>query len=352
MTSIYVYSLIVFFIVSILYIIIRYCRKSKTIEGFEEFQYKFLKPLEAYHVINNSGYFNNFNTSNIRARLCANVTDCRYKYKKELVLIDPMEEEAIKWVINNMINRLKQCNTKLVSLLNIPIKFAKFTLKLEDNMPHTHDDVIFLPESTYNKLWSLHQQTMNYNNDKLDYAIKNYGSTIIHELTHILQRKYEDRFINFYQQQWYFDKIEPSAIQKHNNIFDRARLNPDGIDMGWVWVNPYSKQHKHPQEYYLLMATFKNDHPKYLGDVDNNVYKLEKTINNYQYRIANAELISNNIPLLTFFGKVSNNYHPNEISAEYMSHYAMKMLDIPTEIDLNNNCMAYNSFVQFIKSLK
>ena len=258
-----------------------------------------------------------------------------------------LEQQGV--ITKKFLDKMLKNEEKMGKIYLVYVDVKKLSTEL---LLYSSYDVIFLPESTYNKLWSLHQQTMNYNNDKLDYAIKNYGSTIIHELTHILQRKYEDRFINFYQQQWYFDKIEPSAIQKHNNIFDRARLNPDGIDMGWVWVNPYSKQHKHPQEYYLLMATFKNDHPKYLGDVDNNVYKLEKTINNYQYRIANAELISNNIPLLTFFGKVSNNYHPNEISAEYMSHYAMKMLDIPTEIDLNNNCMAYNSFVQFIKSLK
>ena len=87
----YVVAVVLFFIFFFCYIGHRITTK-KTNEEFIN-QYKFLAPKEAYKVIEDSGYFEHFNTANMKARLCANKTDCKYKYLKELMRIDPMESD-------------------------------------------------------------------------------------------------------------------------------------------------------------------------------------------------------------------------------------------------------------------
>lgn len=345
----YIYLIIFLCIIGIIYLLYRRFRKN-TIEHFDEPQYQFLKPLEAYHIIEENGYFDHFNKINIRARLCANVTDCKNKYRKELMLVDPMEEDAIKWLIDNMVQKIKYEKPRLAKLINIKLRFAKFSAKLEDNMPHTHSDIILLPASMYNKIWQLHQQSLN-NDNKINYAIQKYGSTIIHELAHILQRKYPYFFNSFYESKWNFKHIQPSEIKKNENIFERARLNPDGIDMGWIWVNPYSKKYKRKQEYYLLMATFKQDHPKYLSDVNENVYILTIPNGETKYQSIGMELIKDNGPLQHFFGDINNNYHPNEIAAEYMSHYIMELMKLPSIFEKIKNKNGYVNFIDFIERL-
>jgi len=345
--NLYLISLILFFAISITYIGFKIYRKH-TVEPFQN-NYQFLTPKEAYDVIENSGYFNEFNTANLRARLCANVSDCKFKYLKEMMRIDPMEEEAIRWLIDIILEKLKNSHVNL-SLLSVTFKFAKFSHKLEGNMPHTHADVIYLPSYFYEKMWEIHQKQKNKNsNDEINYIIQKYGGTLIHELCHVLQRKYTSFFKNIYKI-WYFEKFDFDSLAKCENIKQVNRLNPDGIDINWLWKNPYSLKYNQKQEYYLLMAIFRDNHPKFLNDTSNTVYKLDQYMNN-KYRVTGIEKIENNEPLKTFFGPIQNNYHPNEIAAEYLSIYFLKRMGILQEIDISNSHSGYDIFTRAIERL-
>ena len=339
--DIYVISVVLFFIIAFCYIGHRIITK-KTDEEFIN-QYEFLTPEEAHKVIEESGYFDHFNTPNLRARLCANVTDCKFKYLKELMLVDPMEAEAIKWLVEIILDRLKE-NGISTTAFSMTLRFAKFSAKLEGNMPHTHKDVIYFPASYYQNVWKAYEQSKNKNEDH-QYVIKIYGRTLIHELCHILQRKYESYFIDFYNNKWNFEQFNESLLDKCENIFQVSRLNPDGIDVKWLWKNPFSLKNNKKQEYYLLLAIFKDNHPKFLGDTTNTVYKLDKYSD--RYRVSGIEKIEDNVDLNSYFGLKDNNYHPHEISAEYLSIYMLNHMQIQTDVNLSAN-KGYHLFSDFI----
>lgn len=346
--NLYLICLILFLTISITYIGFRIYRKH-TIEPFQN-NYQFLTPKEAYNVIDNNGYFKEINTANLRARLCANTSDCKFKYLKEMMRIDPMEEEAMKWLVDLILEKLKNNKVNL-SLFSITFKFAKFSYKLEGNMPHTHADVIYIPSYFYEELWELYQKYKNKNsNTEINYIIRKYGGTLIHELCHVLQRKYTSFFNKIYTKDWNFERFEFESLTKCENIKQISRLNPDGIQINWLWKNPYSLKYKQKQEYYLLMAVFKDNHPKFLTDTSNTVYKLDQYMND-KYRVIGIEKIENNEPLRNFFGPVQNNYHPNEIAAEYLSIYFLNKMGISSEIDISSIYTAYDIFTRSIERL-
>lgn len=341
----YLTSVILFFVFAICYIGYKIYKKH-TYEGFNN-QYEFLNPNEAYQVILDSGYFDKFNTANLRARLCANISNCKFKYLKEMMLINPMEEDAIKWLIEIIIEKLKENNVN-IGIFNMTLRFAKFSSNLEGNMPHTHADVIYLPSSYYEEVWKFYQQTKNKNND-ISNIIENYGGTLIHEICHILQRKYESYFHKFYKNKWHFQQFDFKSLDKCENILDINRLNPDGTDVNWIWKNPYTPKHK-KDEYYLLMAVFKDNHPKFLGDVSSSVYILNKYMGD-KYNVQSIETIKDNANLQNFFGDINNNYHPNEISAEYLSIYLIEKMNLNPSTRLNVSNSAYYEFINFLERL-
>jgi hypothetical protein len=341
----YLISVILFFIFAIGYIGYRIYKKNH----FEEFgnQYEFLSYQDAYKIILDSGYFEDFNTANLRARLCANVSNCKMKYKKELMRIDPMEADAIKWLVDIIIERLKEHRVN-VGIFNMTLKFAKFSSNLEGNMPHTHQDVIFLPSSFYEKVWKYWQQSKN-KSEEIDNVIVDCGGTLIHEICHVLQRKYEYYFHRFYKNRWHFQQIDIKSLTKCENILEINRLNPDGRDVNWVWKNPYLAKNK-KDEFYLLLAVFKDNHPKFLGDVINTVYILNKYTDD-KYNVNSIGTIEENQNLRQFFGPIGNNYHPNEISAEYLSIYLLEKMNLNPSTHLNVSNSAYHEFINFVEAL-
>ena len=311
----------------------------------------FLNHHDAYQIIDKSGYFNHFNQINLKARNCANLFDCRQKYMKELLPIDPMEQEAIKWLLNKLIDRLAKFQSFMEKY---HYKFAKFSSRLEANMPHTHNDVIFLPASFYQDVWKGWQhlthkkEDINYNNSydtNIDEILGTYGSTLIHELTHVLQRKYSRIFKKLYQKEWGFISINKMEIDRGDIIFDRSRTNPDGLDLGWIW--------SHNNNYYLLQATFRKDHPRFLTDVDNTAYTLEKKNTNNSYRVVGYKSIEDTKDFTDFFGFINNNYHPNEISADYMAKFILQQMGLKyhgINSLIENNSPAYRKFMTFMNN--
>lgn len=354
--SVIVYLLIVFLIVAVIYFIWKRFKKPTTKEFFNatntELNLTFLKPVDAYKIIEASDYFSYFNKINMKARACSNLTDCKMMYKKELMVIDLMEERSMVWLMESMLNLIDKVKPKFASAIKyIHIKFAKTSSRLEGDMPHTHKNVIFLPSYFWNKVWQNHQKYLTSRNESIiKDTVKQYGSTIIHELIHILQRQFQSEFDKFYEANWNFIKFDSlNEIDKIHNIVDRNRVNPDGLDIKWIWKNPYNSQRNEPIEYYIILATFRTDSPHFLTDVDNNIYLLEKTTDKENsYRVTNAYLLNEHEDFMSFFKIKDNNYHPNEIAAEYVSQYLLEILGISPKIDINTG---YSNFINWLENL-
>lgn len=211
-------------------------------------------------------YFDNLNTKDKIARNIPtnyNSKQIIALYKTKLLPISKEEKEIIK----KKLERLRKYNF----LNSVPWKIVKFS-GIENNYPHTHGDIIFLPPDFFD-------------------PSTDESSTFLHEKVHVLQRLYPKEFSDLFKK-WGFYPI--SKQQYHNN----TRSNPDTNNSFWAW-----KDHSD------LVALYKKN-PKNIADVD---YKTIK--NNRVYDI--------NQDYYNYFGLYHNHYHVNEISAELLAQYIM-----------------------------
>jgi len=261
-------------------------------------------------------YFNYINKTNILARKFISMEDMKDKYKCDG--IQPISETEKKYIINSIelaIKKLKSTNLKLYNYLyywRMYFKLAKASSWLENGMPHTHENVIVLPSYFFNNKFVL--------------------STFIHEITHIHQRKYP--------QDW-DELIWKLGFQHYNlkdtkldNVLIRNRTNPDGLDYNYLWKNGNT------DKYYWIGAIFASITPNSL--TDNIQYiaceMILNSSNNFIYSGIDIDL-NKFTDFKDFFGIINNNYHPNEIIAEYMTNYYENN---------NNNNTGYEIFKNYM----
>ena len=85
---------------------------------------------------------------------------------------------------------------------------------------------------------------------------------------------------------------------------------------------------------YWLGAVFNSYKPSSLGDVSNIICNLEVSENGMYLKYTSKEQITNSSIFKKYFGNLTNNnYHPNEIVAEYMSLFYLNN----GKLDLYNN---------------
>ena len=247
------YKFIVFLILLIFIISI----KNRNIEHFNNIE--FVLPVNSYNTIINSKYFNTFNKNDFKVRNCKNIEECKKLYKFNLIKFNDYEKESLIYLINKANLLIKEHS----SFYNIKWKLCKTTDNIEEGMPHTHGDIIFLSHKFFD------------NPEK--YKIR----TLIHEKIHIYQRKYPHKTQELYK----FYNF------KKNKIVDKEmrRANPDldGNDYDYNGTIFYMKYIKNPNK---------------LSDSNVNYVALRDYVH-----LDNKEIIKN------FRNQGYQNEHPNEI---------------------------------------
>ena len=255
----------------------------------------------------NNTYFSYFNGIDKKARHIGNksLSEIKNYYIEHIIDFTEEEKTSLNKVINSIIQNLSPDNTKLFILKDW--NFIKFS-KIENDFPHTHEDLIFIPQKMINN-----NLNSTYNRE-----------TLIHEKVHIFQRTAPKLFENLYINYWNFIK---TPIKNLELIQNKMRTNPDGLDNNWV----FSINNTH-----ILLGSVYNTNPTHIGDTKNYGIFLEKNTNNgkYIYNVKtplkdNMKEINSIHEFTDFFGNINgNNYHPNEISAEIIpKHIFSNMKD-------------------------
>lgn len=242
-------------------------QESKKIENmdYEINKIIYVNPENAFEEIKNSGYINKFSQKDMEVRKCDNKKLCEKLYQNNLIHFSYDDKRDLQKLI-------KLCNEKLIkykNLYNVPWKLCKTTRKLEEGMPHTHTDIIFLSDSFFRT-----------NNDESKMI------TLIHEKLHVYQRKYKQKTEELY------NKYNFSKVEKKNINLRRTNPDLDSYDYNYNGVLIYS-------EY--------KDNAKSLRDVDTKFISIESKTNKEKKEI--EELAKNGY----------QNEHPNEIFASIIS---------------------------------
>lgn len=171
-----------------------YKSKHNIYEEYDNNNINFVSPSEAYLNIINNGYIHKFNETDMKVRNCNNIEDCEDLYKKNIIFFTTSEKNILTKYVNKANTKIK----RFPKFYNIPWKFAKVTNKIDNGLPHTHNDTIYL-------------SNLFFKNPNLD--------TIIHEKIHLYQKLYPEKTDILYKNYNY------EKIQKNNN--DNRRCNPD-----------------------------------------------------------------------------------------------------------------------------
>lgn len=249
----------------------------------------FMMKNDSYKVYNNNPYLNKLNPINLKARNIS-LDDYNQSFKNLTIAEKQIMMKLIK--NNDIYKYLKKYNVKLACS------------DIEDSLPHTLKNVIILPASFFN-LFRISDYTKT--------------STLFHELCHVLQRKKEKDYEKLYNK-WGFKKVH--NLIDENNVLKKNRTNPDGLKLNWVWRNKY-----------IIFAEFYNDSPHSLRDVSHVYYVIKNNkITNEKGYLKDLEEFNN------FFGYILNNYHPNEICANYFEFFFLNNnFDSPGYEILKNN---------------
>ena len=237
-------------------------------------------------------YLPKFNQINIQARGFDTLAELERTYNKMVDPITDTEQQYISAELKGIYNKYTSLYpAKIIAFIN-QIKLAKGAKWLEKGMPHTHDDVIIM-----NAKW---------------FTVFN-ASTFIHELFHIIQRKAPELFVKLYTD-WGF--IATNNISGLNNEFIMSRLNPDGLDLNWIW-------HCEPENtYYWISAVYNSSAPTDLSDISIKAYPVVK-LGDGRGNISFKYIGKTTVPVAdlqvfkTHFGISPNHYNPNEICSQY-----------------------------------
>lgn len=177
----------------------------KTTVSFPEREY-------VIQMYKNTPYYNSLNQFDLKTRAC--LTKDQLLYKVSMSLVEPDDKQK-----DRIISVCKEADQLLIK--NGMSEIAKYDWNIvlfsgiENNYPHTHDNVIFLPIDMY--------------------SLK----TFIHEKIHVYQRKNpnimynEVRNINF---KMLTKEQEEKWVPR--DIYERMRHNPD-FDRLSIWKNRY-----------------------------------------------------------------------------------------------------------------
>lgn len=289
------------------------------------FKINFFPKSNTFQLFRNNNYIDKMNSINLKARQFSSLAELTIKYMDALLPITKKEKAKTYKLVNNMLVRLQESDTKSV----LP-KFLKETLAistiakssswLEGGMPHTHDKTVILPESWFKDVASYFKG--------IDNKIAFNGSTLMHELVHIHQRVNPDLYYNIYRE-WGFIKVD--FMDNMSHILELNRNNPDGLQDKWIWVD---RSQKGKLNYYWIGAIFKDKNYPVITRVNYFAYKMNKIENTYENDIKIVRLSENPpIPLSEFdsfneyFGITNNHYHPNEIIAQYIEELYGEVLN-------------------------
>jgi hypothetical protein len=235
----------------------------------------------------------------------------RATYKNAVRDCTPDETRALKGYVSILESRVAP---KYPGLFRLPWRFVKVSDAIEGGLPHTAGSVIVLSESMLQSIAA----TANSNNWQLGVL-----GLLMHEQVHVIQRDNIKPFEALYKQQFGFRKV--SNIKGYTSWLDAHQIvNPDGEDVLWVWPVPSSDRVIWP----LVILNGDSKTPRMPDDFSLIGIELKPGTKGGEV-VAGKNGTPSYHPLreeaayMAKFRGISSLYHPNEISADYISDLAV-----------------------------
>jgi hypothetical protein len=195
-------------------------------------------------------------------------------------------------IITEDINNIDYLTSNLYPIFyNIPWKICLLEKDIENNFPHTHNDVIFLP----------------YNFEKLNKKIRR--QILTHEKIHVFQRYYPEKTLTLYLEVWKLRVVNilgcNSEYGENNSSINMIRSNPDINKLCFAFYHPERDSFCHFSQIYKTGASKLSHSESILYNVDESFLSKSTYSKNLRYYTHVQHLIETN----------EQYEHPNETMA-------------------------------------
>lgn len=253
----------------------------------------FLSKENTRDIYKRSNYINSFNKYDIQARNLKTQDPVEW-YSKRVMNFTLSEREKLIQAITDIKTQARKNPKRWRFLTTLTWKLAKVSDEVDFGFPHTHEDTIFLP-----------QNFINMPSD--DFFIQ----TLVHEMTHVWQRKMPLEFENLYTNYWDFNKT--NRVCGSVEYLKRVRTNPDISHLFYIF-----------QEKLLPLSVY-NTNTMSTEFIGIPVELNNKPDGGYKVKAGETLVSLNQIKEYRNFFEISNNhYHPDELSAELIANLFIK----------------------------
>jgi len=165
--------------------------------------------------------------------------------------IQTFVEKSIKKIITDDINNIDNLTSNRYPIYyKIPWKICILEKNIENNFPHTHNDVIFLP---YNF------ETMNERRRR---------EILTHEKIHVFQRYYPEKTLTLYLKIWKLRVVNILGCPSKSISENRVRSNPDMNKLCFAFFSPNRNSFCYYSQMYNIGASKLSHSEAILFDVD------------------------------------------------------------------------------------
>jgi hypothetical protein len=244
--------------------------------------------------------------------------ECRQRYRDAAREFTDDEKAAVTDAVNEIHDALKSAYPLVA---DTPWNFIKLDPSIEGGFPFTHGACIVLPDWVAVKMAQLAKA-------KQHPARSRFGEILLHEQCHVVQRAHAALFADLYVNVWGFVRAKglPSCPW-----LDRVQiLDPDGVDTGWVFpsksgatttywqplvtLDPDAKRPRMPKDFVVVGVALDRKGASF-------VPRVPKDAKDGKPEMRELELVEG---YTAAFGRVPENFHPNETCAVMFSWLAMQ----------------------------
>jgi hypothetical protein len=271
----------------------------------------------------------------------------RERFASAVIDFTDDEKQCISYVVNEITTVMLDNDIQL--LAEHPWRFIKIEDWLCGGFAHTRGTFIILSQRHINHLSKDWKSDMT--DDEKQNLILKFGSMLVHEQMHSLQRTYPSRFLSLYTEYWNFVHAD---VETEEKIQKDQVSNPDAPIAEWLIPN-----NQNNSSYYWVRTLLKTTEniPVMGKDFTNKVFVVERFDNKYVVKKdMNDEIITSTMDDIKFY---VDSYppnrgidHPNEISAYMFAEYfsdlvseKMPFENIPEKAEANT--LSFQKWIDF-----
>lgn len=235
---------------------------------------------------------------------------CRKRYQQAVQDFTDEERETLRWYVTNL-QPLVADDYPLYA--RTPWSFIKLDSKFEGGMPHTRGGHVVLSDEFLASVIKLRKQPAEW------LALVQAGGTLLHEQSHVVQRENPAPFARLFTGLW--NLKHAAAIQPGDWITRHQIVNPDGVDVNWVFP---IKEGSNVRWIWPLIVFGAGDDPAKVTFADMQMVAIELEPageNSFEAKIGPdgkpvmQDLLA--VPdYVSVFKPSRNIYHPNEAAAD------------------------------------